>query len=85
MRATTSTTSAVNGSELSNTQIVQAVERLVTELSAKYPHSDPSEVAALVSASADSFANAKITEFVPVLIGQQVDRQLRASAHPLAS
>ena len=52
--------------------------------SAKFPHVSEADVAAMVSASAASFADARITEFIPVLIGQEVDRKLRATTPRLA-
>lgn len=70
--------------ELSDDQLTEAVHGLVAELVAKYPHATESEVAAMVSASAESFAGARITEFIPVLVGQEVDRQLRATTPRLA-
>ena len=70
--------------ELSDAQLSEAVHALVAELVAKFPHASEAEVAAMVSASAQSFADARITEFVPVLIGQEVDRELRAKAPRLA-
>ncbi|MEO8106706.1 MAG: hypothetical protein ABI720_05250 [Actinomycetes bacterium] len=71
--------------ELSDDQLDHAVHAVVAELVAKFPHASEADVAALVSASAASFAGARITEFIPVLIGQEVDRQLRATTPRLAS
>jgi hypothetical protein len=79
------TTSATGASEISETKLAQAIKALVPELTRKFPDADQAEVAALVAASAQSYADARITEFVPVLIGQEVERQLRGRSHRLAS
>ena len=78
-------TTATGGLGVSDDKFAQAIRSLVAELSAKFPDVGQPEVASLVSAAAQSFADARITEFVPVLIGQQVDRQLRARTSRLAS
>ena len=66
--------------QLSYDHLNEDIKALVTELAAKYPHASEEQVAAMVAASAQSLAGARITEFIPVLIGQEVDRQLRATA-----
>ncbi len=73
------------GSEMSGAQLAQAIHDLVDELMAKNPGSDRAEVEGLVATSAESFADARITQFVPVLIGQEVERQLRGRARSIAS
>lgn len=80
----TTTDSKPGVSDVSDAQFDEAVHTLVAELAAKFPHAGEAEIATLVSASAQSFAEARITEFIPVLIGQEVDRQLRATAPRLA-
>ncbi|HUV48521.1 MAG TPA: hypothetical protein VMX11_06045 [Actinomycetes bacterium] len=82
--STTMDSSTTGVPELSDDQLSEAVRALVAELVAKFPHASEAEVATMVSASAQSFADARITEFIPVLIGQEVDRQLRATTPRLA-
>jgi hypothetical protein len=49
---------------------------LTVELEARYPAADRQHVATLVSSAADSFAGARITDFVPVLVRRQVEQEL---------
>jgi len=81
----TATDTATTGiPQLSYDHLNEDIKALVADLAAKYPHAGEEQVAAMVAASAKSLAGARITEFIPVLIGQEVDRQLRATAPRLA-
>jgi len=49
---------------------------LTAELETRYPNADPVHVADLVSSAAYSFADARIRDFVPVLVRRQVEQEL---------
>ncbi len=56
--------------------LAKEMEWLTSELETRYPAADRQHVAALVTSAADSFGDARITDFVPVLVRRQVEQEL---------
>ncbi|MCZ3388761.1 MAG: hypothetical protein LH645_06460 [Actinomycetia bacterium] len=61
---------------LEGQELAPELDWLTAELEARYPAAAPEQVAALVSLAADSFADARITDFVPVLVRREVEQEL---------
>jgi CTP:molybdopterin cytidylyltransferase MocA len=58
----------------------EQLHRVRTELAADHPELSPEQVRALVEAAARQFSEAKITEFVPILVRRHIDAALRHTA-----
>jgi hypothetical protein len=58
--------------------LAKEMDWLIVELEARYPAADREHVSTLVSSAADSFAGARITDFVPVLVRRHVEQELRS-------
>ena len=50
---------------------------LVDDLSARYPRFKPVTIRRLVARTAEQYRGARITAFVPILVGRQVRQQLQ--------
>lgn len=57
-------------------EVAPELDWLTSELEARYPAAAPEQVATLVSVAADSYADARITDFVPVLVRREVEQEL---------
>ena len=69
-------TTVTGSHESAEQSLAKEMDWLTVELETRYPAADPVHVTALVSSAADSFADARITDFVPVLVRRQVEQEL---------
>lgn len=71
--------------ESAEQSMAKEMDWLTDELETRYPTAEPDRVVALVSSAADSFADARIRDFVPVLVRRQVEQELLSLGLPRAS